>query len=239
MICYVDIEHERILRDPEKRKTHLTRMMNHKLKLEEISGQPCLVERYPRVSGERLRQWGIKALFISGNEADWEEYGEGDFAELHHIIRTADLPILGFCGGHQLIAMAHGAPLGPMRRLREGEDDPLEGYQPGWLKEWEFTPVRVLRPDPLFDGLGEEPVFFEAHYWEVKEVPPGFEVLAATDECRIQAIKHQEKLIYGTQFHPEEYTEEQADGRTLIANFCRLAGVLDWHRPTSRPRGHE
>jgi len=85
--------------------------------------------------------------------------------------------------------------------------------------------VRVLQPDPLFEGLGEKLVLFESHYWEVKEPPPGFKVLASTDECRIQAIKHEKHLIYGTQFHPEQYTEEQADGRTLIANFFRLAGI--------------
>jgi GMP synthase (glutamine-hydrolysing) len=60
----------------------------------------------------------------------------------------------------------------------------------------------------------------------VKESPPHFRVLASTDECRIQAIKHREKLVYGTQFHPEMYEEEQADGRRLLANFFRLAGIL-------------
>jgi GMP synthase (glutamine-hydrolysing) len=155
------------------------------------------------------------------------------------------LPILGICGGLQLIAMAHGAALGPMRRLQKGEADPNEGFASGYFKEWGFVPVRVLEPDPLFEGLGQKPVFLEAHYWDVKEVPPGFELLASSDACRIQAIRQTGRLVYGTQFHPEAYlagkealqswlvnfvypkghTDVHADGRRLLANFFTLAGV--------------
>jgi GMP synthase (glutamine-hydrolysing) len=226
MICFVDIEHEKVLRDPEKRDSHLALCTEIKLKLEEISGEACLVQHFSRVTGQRLREWGMKALIISGNAADWEEYGETDLAEMYRIIRAAELPILGLCGGLQLIALAHGAPLGPMRRLREEEDDLYAEHKPDYFKERGFMPVRILEPDPLFDGLGEEPVLFESHYLEIKKSPPHFRVLASTDECRIQAIKHKDKLVYGTQFHPEMYEEEQTDGRRLLANFFRLAGIL-------------
>ncbi len=233
MICYVDIEHQRILQDPEKRPTHLIRCMEVKLRLEKISGQACLLQHYSRVTPQRLKEWGIRALLISGNAADWSEYSETDLAEMYRIIRAADLPILGFCGGHQLIALAHGAPLGPMRWLEDGEEDVYPDLGPGYHKEWGFTPVCVLKADPIFEGLGEEPVFLEAHYWEVKEVPPGFDLLASTDVCRIQAIRHAGRLVYGTLFHPEycyfseEEGKEYDDGRKLLANFFRMAGILE------------
>ena len=87
-------------------------------------------------------------------------------------------------------------------------------------------PVRVIKPDPLFDGLGQEPVFLESHYWEVKEAPHGFNVLASTAECPVQAIKRVDKLVYGTQFHPELFDAEHTEGRKLIANFLRLAATI-------------
>jgi GMP synthase (glutamine-hydrolysing) len=233
MICYVDIEHEKVYQDPEKRPGLLVRRMEVKLRLEEISGQPCLLQRYARVTRQRLEEWGIRALVISGCGADWSEYSEAGLAEMYRIIRAADLPILGLCGGHQLIAMAYGTPLGTLRLLEEGEEDVYPSLGPGYYKEWDFTPVRVVKEDPIFAGLGEEPVFVEAHYWEVKKVPPGFELLASTDVCRIQAMKQTGRLVYGTQFHPEYYylSEEEEtlryDGRKLLANFFRLAGVLE------------
>ncbi|HIC95151.1 TPA: hypothetical protein EYP12_00815, partial [Candidatus Bipolaricaulota bacterium] len=92
MICYVDIEHEKVLEDSEKRPAHLARCMDVKLRLEEISSQPCLVQRYLRLTRQRLSDWGIRALVISGNVADWAEYGEADLAEMCRIIRAAELP---------------------------------------------------------------------------------------------------------------------------------------------------
>jgi len=106
--------------------------------------------------------------------------------------------------------------------------------------------VQILKPDPLFDGLGKSPRFLAAHYWEVKEVPADFDLLASSDSCRIQTIKQVGKPVYGTQFHPEAYTEgqtgrpswpidwvypkgyveEETDGHRLLVNFFRVAGIL-------------
>jgi len=226
VICYVDIEHEKVLHDEGKRIWHLGRRADIKLRLEELSGEPCLLQRYSRITRQRLAEWGIRALVISGNSTDWVEYEDADLAEMLHVIRAAELPILGLCGGGQLVAMAHGVALGPIRRLREGESDPNPDYSPGYFKEWGYRPVRVVRPDPLFDGLGKQPVFWQSHYWEMKEVPPGFELLASTDECRIQAIRQADKPVYGTQFHPERYNDEYPDGRKFMVNFFRIAGII-------------
>jgi GMP synthase (glutamine-hydrolysing) len=235
MICYVDIEHKKVLQDEEKRRAHLVERADIKLRLEEISGEPCLVQHYSRVTRQRLREWGVQVMIIGLNRTSWADYDDADLAEMYRIVRAAELPIIGLCGGCQLIARAHGAPVGPIRRLQEGEEDSSPDYGPGYFKEWGFTPVRVVlssskgvvQSDPLFDGLGEEPVFHQEHYWEIKETPPHFEVLASTDECQVQVIKHVEKVVYGTQFHPERYTEEQPDGRRLLINFFKLAGILE------------
>lgn len=220
--------------------------MDIKLKLEEISGVPCIVQRFTDVTHRRLEHLGIEAILIGGNATEMDEYETGAWNELYQIIRSAQWPILGICGGHHLIAMAHGAPVEPMRALRPGEADVTTLSGPGYYKEWCFMPVHVTQADPLFDGLGPAPVFLEAHYWEVKDLPAGFEALAATQECPIQAMVQTGKPVYGTQFHPECFTEyphdrrsrlvnliypeghaeARPDGRTLLANFLRIAGIL-------------
>ena len=221
VICYVDMEHESALRDPSKRSEHRAHCADVRQRLEGISGAECIVQRYSAVTREGLDEMGARALVLSGNVTDWEEYDEVDLREMYHIVREAPLPVLGICGGLQFIAMAHGAALGPMRRLATGEEDSNADYAPGYFKEWGFVPVTTLHPDPLFDGL-ESPTFLEAHYWEVKEVPTAFELLASTDVCRVQAIRRIGEPVYAIQFHPEAYilapparhrTQTTADGR--------------------------
>jgi GMP synthase-like glutamine amidotransferase len=231
---------------PETRTSHLAFHLEVKLRLEEITGMPCLSQRYSAVNRQQLRELGVRAIVLSGAAVDFWEYHDGAFDELKEIIREARWPILGFCAGHQLIALAHGAEVAPMRRLEPWETDVTELSAPGYLKEWGFTAVDVLRPDPILEGLGNPPTFLEVHYCEVKQVPPGFAVLASTDDCPIQMIKQVGKPVYGTQFHPEAYTEwphdqrntlvtlvnpnghekAQPDGKRLIENFFRVAGVI-------------
>jgi len=106
---------------------------------------------------------------------------------------------------------------------------------PGVRQEWGFMPVRVQAGHPWFDGLGDQPVVFEAHYWEVKAPPTGFRVLAESDLCGIQALAYAELPLFGTQFHPDAYDAAHPAGRRLLENFFRLAGIL----PGGREAGLE
>lgn len=38
-------------------------------------------------------------------------------------------------------------------------------------------------------------------------------------------IAHAERPLFGTQFHPEAYDESHSDGRVLLENFFRIAGI--------------
>ena len=50
-------------------------------------------------------------------------------------------------------------------------------------------------------------------------------LLASTPECKVQAFKHPQRLVYGTQFHPEVNNDDHPHGRVIIGNFFRLAGL--------------
>lgn len=113
-------------------------------------------------------------------------------------VRETDVPVLGVCFGHQLVATAFG---GRVERL----------------PEWELGYHRVAleRPgDPLFDGLPPEPMVFESHEDRVVAPPPGATVLAS-NERGIQALRLGRTV--SVQFHPE------ADGD----HARRLLGELD------------
>ncbi len=233
MICFVELEHESLLNvfstdflNDEQGIRFLGDGVALKFRFEEITGQACLLQRYSQITEAKLREWGIQALLLSGCRTVWDEYKFDRFQELFHVIRETDIPIIGFCGGHQFIGYAYDTPSVPMGPLPEGMADPFPEMAPGKMKERGFFNVDVLQPDPLFEGLGNRPLLMESHWWEVQDVPPGFTLLASTETSRVQAIKHERRLLYGVQFHPELYDDEHQDGKMLLKNFFRIAGVI-------------
>jgi GMP synthase-like glutamine amidotransferase len=221
MIWYVDIEHEKALAD-STRAVGFDRVRSERARVcAEAAGIPCEAVLYRQVSWELAREKNLQAIAISGNTTDWAEYDWSTFQPLFTLVQSGQFPTIAFCGGHQLLGLMAGAPCDAIRRLRPGEED-RGGFAPGWYKEVGFLPVHVLRDDPLFAGLGSDPVFFESHYWEIKETPPGFDLLASTADVRVQVIRHQTLPVYGTQFHPEASTADHPDGFRLLRNFFGL-----------------
>jgi GMP synthase-like glutamine amidotransferase len=221
MIFYVDIEHPNALADPA-RQADFDRVRRQRTQVcAEASDLPAESILYTELTPEIIREKKVRALAISGNTTDWEAYDFATFEPLFNIVRSGQMPTIGFCGGHQLIGLMYNARCDSIRRLKPGEPDP-GGFAPGWFKEVGFMPVQVVKDDPIFAGLGSTPTFFESHYWEIKEVPEGFDLLASTENVRVQVIKHKQFLIYGTQFHPEVSSAENRDGFTLLKNFFSM-----------------
>jgi GMP synthase (glutamine-hydrolysing) len=222
MLCYIDLEHESVLADPQKRDRHLALRFKEKLRFEELAGLPCLLLRYHLVAGGWVERLRPTAVLISGAQSDWALYDPDAFQAVINLIRDWPGPMIGFCAGHQLIAHAFGAPVGPIGELPPGEKDPQPDYGPGLIKESGVQEVELVAADPLFAHLPRCLRVVEDHYWEVKTLPTGFEWLAKSDLCAIQAFRHQSRPLYGTQFHPERYEDEWLDGRQFLTNFFNL-----------------
>ena len=207
----------------------------HKVRFEQLNGEPCLVIRHAQITLDLIESLEPKALLLSGFGKAFQDFDLSTFYPLNDVLHRTDIPSIAFCGSHQLIAALFSADIlkmdrledQPMRRLRPGEPDMSPtGYHPGYFKENGFYPVNVVKDDPLFEGLSNPFIVRESHYCEVKSLPPEFDLLASTNACRIQAMKHRERILYGTQFHPESYIEAYPDGKTILRNFFRIAGVV-------------
>jgi GMP synthase (glutamine-hydrolysing) len=111
-------------------------------------------------------------------------------------------PILGECVGMQLMAIHFGGKAGPSE-----------------VPEYGLSKLKVIEEDDLFRGLPGEFLVWESHNDEVKDVP-SFTVLALSENCRVQAIKHAEKPLYGVQFHPEVNNTEH--GSEILGNFVTI-----------------
>ena len=224
----MDLENDRLRQFPQQWEKSLARRLKHKYRFEELAGDLCLIVRYPQISPALLRELQARAVLVSGCDTDFEYYAESDLAGLRAVYREAAWPILGFCAGMQLMAQAHGAvldALDPEPQTPAPRPYAESNYRAGMRAERGFLPVRLTQSHPLLAGLPAQPVVFQAHYWEVKTVPAGFQVLAESDVCQRQILIHTQQRLFGTQFHPEEYDDAHPDGRPLIENFFRIAGV--------------
>jgi GMP synthase-like glutamine amidotransferase len=242
MIIYIDLEHKRLQNEPTLWEQSLADRLKHKYRFEKLSGDHCLLVRYDAVSPAVLDELDAWAVVVSACYTDFEHYSDESLDGLRAIYRQASRPILGICAGMQLMAQSHGGAIGPIGQLGPGELAQglgARGYVPGARQERGFSPVMVHADrggSPtvpiLMEGLEGEVLFFQSHYWEVKELPSGFASLAKSGLCKIQAIAHENKPIYGVQFHPEEYNNEHPDGKMLLANFFKIAGNAKRSRPS-------
>ncbi|RLF96456.1 GMP synthase subunit A [Thermococci archaeon] len=130
----------------------------------------------------------------------------GDLGRSIEYVREFQGPILGICLGHQAIAIALGGKAGPAEK---GEYGPVEIY--------------IDKPEGILHGMGGRMTVWESHWDEVKEPPKGFEILAHSENCRIQAMGDMDR-IYGVQFHPEVVHTPR--GREIFDNFIKIVKGL-------------
>lgn len=224
MILYVDNEHASVYERPKMDRLGAARL-RITYRLQDLAGDLCLLQRYPDVNPALVERYDIRAVFISGHGASPDLFDEADRTGLREVIRDGTTPVFGFCGGLQFIAETLGVEVRRIGPIPDGVEDPAPTYEPGWLKEVGYEPVRIVADHPLVTGLDADPVFRQAHTWELAEAPDGFDVLASTHLTRIQLAAHRDLPLAGSQFHPEYWTDDAPAGRTLIENFCRWVGI--------------
>jgi GMP synthase (glutamine-hydrolysing) len=226
MILFLDIEHLSAYEDAEYKESRAKTMAMRQTLFAEIACEPCVTRHYSEFRPEELESPEVTALVTSGNRSLWEVYDlPGEFESFREALEETNKPVLGICGGHQLISQLLGGDARPLRQLREGEPDVYPAYAPGWLKEWGYYRLEFDASDPVFEGFTEPIEVTQYHFWEVGRMPNGFRSIARNENCAVQAMRHSTRPIYGVQFHPEFHDAEHPDGRKLLTNFFRLRRI--------------
>jgi GMP synthase (glutamine-hydrolysing) len=155
-----------------------------------------------------------RGIIISGSPALSSHGEEQDYTKA---IYDLDIPILGFCFGHQEIAKHYGGEV-------------VHGG-----REWGRADLQIQEEHPLFAGLEPSERVWMSHYDSVASVGPGFEELGFTvtggGEHRYAAIGSDSLKRYGFQFHPE--VDDTVHGTEMISNFvfeiceCRKSWSMD------------
>lgn len=142
-------------------------------------------------------------VILSGTEALFTRIADrNQFENLFKYLPKVEIPILGICGGHQALAIAHGGHVAKVGRL-------IAGYRT----------VELEDKDTLLAGLPAKIRVMQSHYEEVKRLPPKFIRIARSEDTDNEAMKHKEKPLYGVQFHPERWNEDNQAGKRILENF--------------------
>jgi len=132
-----------------------------------------------------------------------------DAPKIPTTILQSNLPLLGICYGMQALTIQLG-----------GEVTPAQEHEYG------LATIQVLMPNPLLPE-GEMTVWM-SHGDRIKRQPPGWQVLARSENSPIAAIGDLEKQRFGLQFHPEvRHTPQGAQIlRRFVIDICGCK--CDW-----------
>ena len=131
----------------------------------------------------------IGGIIISGGPRSVTEPGS---PRIHPSILSMNVPILGICYGHQLLAATMpGGVVKPSYSREYG----LANLQ---LDGASGTSVNGIFADfPAYSRV------WVSHGDSVETLPDGFEVLGSTEDCAVAAMANAERRMFGVQFHPE------------------------------------
>jgi GMP synthase (glutamine-hydrolysing) len=131
--------------------------------------------------------------------------------DVEAFVRAADIPVLGICYGMNVVNLAFG---GEVTRAAHKEFGPAD--------------VHVERVDPLLAIGGRTTRVWMSHGDQVTKLGDELIPLATTESSPYAAFRHQDRPIYGLQFHPE--VTHSVDGKEILRNFVlRVCGAkADW-----------
>jgi len=195
---------------------------------EQVHGRPFVAVldfggQYAHLIANRIRRLGVYSeilppdaeaadleyavgLILSGGPSSVYDDSQPPFrAELFE----TEVPMLGLCYGHQLMAQQLGG------RVARGA-----------VREYGSADL-IVRGGPLFAELDETEEVWMSHGDQVVELPEGFMVMGSTEDCMVAAMGDPERLLFGLQFHPE--VTHTPHGMRILDNFLDLIGVpRDW-----------
>lgn len=150
-----------------------------------------------RTTAAQLRQLNPKGIVFSGGPNSVYDKGA---PKCDPEIWNLGIPILGVCYGMQLMVKQLG-----------GEVTQAE------LAEYGKASLHIDDPTGLLTNVEDGTTMWMSHADSVKQMPPGFDLLAHTENTPCAAIANHQRKLYGVQFHPE--VVHSIGGSALIANF--------------------
>ena len=142
---------------------------------------------------------------------------ENNVPEFNSKILNLDLPILGLCYGHQLMAYSYGGKVGKAK-----------------VGEFGFAELELNdsgKNSPLFKNVSPKTQVWMSHQDEVLSLGEGFEVIGTTKDCSFAALQNLSKKRFSLQCHCE--VKDTPEGNKIFKNFAEFCGMeVNWDEDT-------
>jgi GMP synthase (glutamine-hydrolysing) len=166
--------------------------------------------------GRRIRDQGIYSRIIAGDSAlaqvltpevrgvilsgsPYSVYEPGA-PRPDELVYCLPIPVLGICYGVQRMIEDHGGEVASLAR-----------------KEYGRAAVRFRERLPLLEGVPDGFISWMSHGDTIRRLAPGFRIAAVSENDFPALVVHDEKRIFGLQFHPEVTHCEY--GERILENF--------------------
>lgn len=173
--------------------------------------------QYCHLISRRIRDFGVRAEVIASNtpakklQSDKSIKGiilsggarsvyEKNAPKFDKEILNLNLPILGICYGHQLIAYLMGG------KVLSGKSG-----------EYGLIKLNIKNGEEILARLGKSKNVWMNHRDIVVQLPKSFASIASTEHSKIAAFTNKKRKIFGVQFHPEVSHTENGD--QILKNF--------------------
>ena len=152
------------------------------------------------VPGDSLLEMSseVRGVILSGSPYSVYEPGAPRPDER---VYSLPVPVLGICYGTQRMIQDHGGEVAPLAR-----------------KEYGRAAVHFQERPPLLEGVPDGFISWMSHGDTIRRLAPGFRTAAMTENGLPALVVHEEKRIYGLQFHPEASHCEYGD--LILKNFA-------------------
>ena len=137
------------------------------------------------------------SIILSGRRKNDKKINEVNSKIINFSINNSK-KLLGICYGAEILALTLGGTIRKTKFIQKGPEN-----------------VEILKDNLITKNSIN---VFESHAFEISKLPDTLITIGKSNNCKHEIIQHKEKLIFGTQFHPEM----SLDGNNLIETFCSL-----------------
>ena len=180
------------------------------------SGVYCEVVPFDKAD-HALTERHPAAVILSGGPAS---VGDAGSPRAPDRVFTMGVPVFGICYGQQTMVAQLGGRVEPHHKREFGRAE-----------------IDISGQSPLLEGLwplGARDVVWMSHGDRVTALPPGFHVLAQSENAPFALVADETRRFYGAMFHPEVVHTPR--GAELLRNFTQIvAGIApDWNMKAFR-----